>query len=109
MSFTKGKSGNPDGRPKGTPNKQKKELWELMRERFPNYHPVLAMTAIATNEENELNLRLMAHKEVAKYLCPQLKAVEQNIQFTETSPPIINIEMMSSHIPLANSENEVIM
>jgi len=109
MAFTKGKSGNPDGRPKGTPNKEKKELWELMRESFPRYHPVLAMTAIATNEENDLNLRLMAHKEVARYVCPQLKAVEQSIQIEPNSPPTINIEILSSPIPLANSENEVIM
>lgn len=113
MSFTKGKSGNPDGRPKGTPNKQKKELWELMRERFPDYHPVLAMTDIATNEENELNLRLMAHKEVAKYVCPQLKAVEQNLQVMELKQPTINIVpyIQEGAIcpPMANSENEVII
>ena len=64
------------GRKAGTPNAERKELYALMAEKYPNYHPVMAMADIANNPKNEIDLRFQANKEVAKYVCPQLKAVE---------------------------------
>lgn len=64
------------GRRKGVPNSERKELYQLMADRYPNYHPVIAMADMANDEENEIDLRFQANKEVAKYVCPQLKAVE---------------------------------
>lgn len=63
------------GRKAGTPNRERKDLLELMNEKYPNYHPVIAMVKIAHNSKNEV-LRFQAHKEVAKYIAPQLKSVE---------------------------------
>jgi hypothetical protein len=57
-------------------NKEKKELKEMMAERFPDYHPVIAMAEIANDELNDVDIRLTAHKEVSKYVAPQLKAIE---------------------------------
>lgn len=64
------------GRLPGTPNKKSLEIRELVTERYPGYHPVLALAEIATDPTNEVTVRLQANKEVAKYLCPQLKSVE---------------------------------
>ena len=63
------------GREQGTPNRDRKELLELLGEKYPNYHPVIALAEIAHNSKNEV-LRFQAHKEVAKYVSPQLKAIE---------------------------------
>jgi hypothetical protein len=78
------------GRKKGTVNKDKQELRALLEGRFPGYHPVVAMAEIATavsEVEREdgsivsvplhsIETRMMAHREVAKYVEPQLTAVE---------------------------------
>lgn len=64
------------GREQGTPNREHKKLIEMLAEKYPNYHPVLAMADIANNGTLEINLRFHANKEVAKYICPQLKTVE---------------------------------
>lgn len=64
------------GRLPGTPNKKSLEIRELVEERYPGYHPVLALAEIATDPTNEVTIRLQANKEVAKYLCPQLKSIE---------------------------------
>ena len=64
------------GRTKGTPNAERKELNELMKERFPNWHPVIGMAEIANDETLEVDIRLSAMKEVSKYIAPQLKAIE---------------------------------
>ncbi len=63
------------GRQKGTPNRDRKDLLEMLNEKYPNYHPVIAMVKIAHKSKNEV-LRFQAHKEVAKYIAPQLKSVE---------------------------------
>jgi len=64
------------GRLPGTPNKKSLEIRELVAQRYPNYHPVLALAEIATDPANEVAIRLQANKEVAKYMAPQLKAIE---------------------------------
>lgn len=66
------------GRKKGTPNAERKELYTLLAKKFPGYNPVFAMAEIALDKKNLPDLRLQAHKEVAKYTFPQLKAVEVN-------------------------------
>lgn len=63
------------GRVKGTPNGDRKDLLEMMHKKYPKYHPVIALAEIAHTSPNEV-LRFQAHKEVAKYICPQLKAME---------------------------------
>ncbi len=64
------------GRQKGTPNKDKKELLDQLAERFPDYHPVLAMAEIANDEKAGAEMRFQAHKEVAQYVTPKLKSIE---------------------------------
>jgi hypothetical protein len=63
------------GRTKGTPNKNSSQLVQLIAERYPNYHPVLALVEIA-NTATEVAIQVQANKEVAKYVCPQLKSIE---------------------------------
>lgn len=64
------------GRQKGTPNSDKKELRERIAEKYPDYDPVMAMVEIAQDNDNEIDIRLSANKEVAKYIHSQLKSVE---------------------------------
>jgi hypothetical protein len=70
------------GRKVGTPNRDRRDLCDILHEKYPNYHPVIALAQIAHKSKNEL-LRFQAHKEVAKYICPQLKSVEIN----DLTPP----------------------
>lgn len=63
------------GRQKGTPNKPKRALLALLREKYPNYHPVLEMAKIA-HETADVSLAAQMHKEIAQYVEPKLKAVE---------------------------------
>ena len=64
------------GRKKGTPNKDKQELRDMLAEHFPDYHPVLALAKLATNKRTSIDRRILCHREVAKYVAPQLKAIE---------------------------------
>ena len=88
------------GRKKGTPNKDKAELLELIRDVVgdQNYHPVVAMALIANDNSTktvvkgykdgepvaievpkyDLELRAQMHKEVAQYVAPKLKAIEHS-------------------------------
>ena len=38
------------GRKKGTPNQDKQELIDMIQEKFPNYHPLLALAEIANDD-----------------------------------------------------------
>ena len=70
------------GRQKGTANKRTNELANLLRERFPDYDPVIAMAAIARDDDVELHHRITCHREVAQYLHAKRKFIEVE---TETS------------------------
>jgi|ERR1035437_6632043 hypothetical protein len=77
------------GRKQGTPNSERKDLVEMLRDKYPNYNPVIALADIAHSSKNEL-LRFQAHKEVAKYISPQLKSIEINGDLdTNNMKPII--------------------
>ena len=43
---------------------------------FPDYDPVVAIAGIAQDPSVPLSVRLECHKDVAKYLIPQVKSVE---------------------------------
>ncbi len=64
------------GRQAGTPNKRKDRLLRRLERDFPDYHPVAELAKIANDPKNDVATRLQANKEVAKYVEPQLKAVE---------------------------------
>lgn len=64
------------GRQKGTPNKRTKELIAAIEEVCPNYDPVVAMAKIANDANQDPNLRIQCHKEVAQYVHAKRKAVE---------------------------------
>lgn len=66
------------GRKAGTPNKDKAELLQQIRDHIGDqeYHPVFAMAEIAVDEEMGNDMRFSAHREVAQYVAPKLKSVE---------------------------------
>ena len=64
------------GRAAGTPNKRTSELLNMLSERFPDYHPVLAMAEIANDTSVAVDIRLDCHKQIAPYVVPKLKAIE---------------------------------
>jgi hypothetical protein len=73
------------GRLPGTPNKKSLEVRELIAKTYPDYHPLLALCEIAVDKNNDVALRLQANKEVAKYVCPQLKT----ITLVEDDPEVV--------------------
>lgn len=80
------------GRPKGSPNKPKRRLLQLIQDTYPGYHPVLEMAKTANDPEADLNTRFNANKEVAKYIEPTLKAVEiSGDSEGETLPITVNM------------------
>jgi hypothetical protein len=68
------------GRAKGTPNKDKAELLQLIRDHVGDqeFHPVLAMAEIAVSDDYGVETRTAMLKEVSQYVAPKLKAVEHS-------------------------------
>lgn len=64
------------GRIGGTPNKSTKAIAEMLAEKYPHYHPIIALAEIANDKKQDITIRLHANKEVAKYICPQLKSID---------------------------------
>ena len=60
----------------GIPNKNKQALIALLEVKYPGYNPVVSMAEIANDMDNDLPTRFNAHKEVAQYIVPKLKALE---------------------------------
>ena len=85
--FQKGKP-KTGGREKGTPNKKKQELIDRIEEKYPNYDPLLSLVAIGNDPETPLELKVTCHKEVAKYIHPQRKAVDISGDMNINDEPI---------------------
>jgi hypothetical protein len=73
MPFQKGRA-KTGGKVKGSKHKITRDLVALLDELKCN--PIEGMAKIATDEKIDIAIRLRAHAEVAKYVHPQLKAIE---------------------------------
>lgn len=56
--------------------KDRVDLMAFLKRNMPDYDPILELCKIATDYKNNVDTRLNANKEVAKYVYPQLRAVE---------------------------------
>ena len=79
------------GRTSGTLNKKSQAVGELIAQKYPTYHPILSLVEIAQDTSNEVSLRLQANKEVAKYVCPQLKSIEIKEYQEETRIVVVRV------------------
>ncbi len=55
---------------------QSKKILDLIREKHPNYHPLLSLADIAHNDGANLKLQAECHTTIARYTESQLKSVE---------------------------------
>lgn len=62
-----------------------------IQEKFPNYHPLIAIAEIAHNTDANLELQFNCHKTIAKYIEPELKAVE--IKTDGSGLPVIRVSL----------------
>ena len=67
---------NKGGRPKGSTTKRGLGAVRRIREKFPDYDPLLHLAEIANDPDAEPSLRMSASKEVACYQYPKLKSTE---------------------------------
>lgn len=51
-------------------------LLDMLQKRYLGYHPVVAMAEMAHESNIEDRIKFDCHKEIAKYIEPQLKSVE---------------------------------
>lgn len=61
---------------KNTLSEAVKSTKEQLNEHCPGFIPVVFLAKVAMDENNSIEVRVTAAKEVAKYVSPQLKAVE---------------------------------
>lgn len=54
-------------------------MMQMIREKYPEYHPIMAMVDIAHNGQAALELQFQCHKTVAQYIMPTLKSVEVRV------------------------------
>jgi Family of unknown function (DUF5681) len=78
MTFKVGPSGNPNGRPKGSKNKQTLAVTELLE--ALGCDPIEGMAMIAMDEKADPTLRAQIYKELAQYIAPKRKAVEMKTE-----------------------------
>jgi hypothetical protein len=80
-------------------------LLHMLRQRHPEYHPIMSIAHIAhvaEGEEGYLDTALRAHAIILKYIEPELKSVEVNIN--QDRKRVINVSLFEEEQP-AQLEN----
>lgn len=62
----------------------KSQVLNSIRRFYPDYHPLVAIAHIAHSPESDGRLKFDCHRVIAKYVEPELKALEVRGTFTET-------------------------
>lgn len=64
--------------------------------KYPNYHPLIAIAEIAHTEGVDIELKFNCHKTIAKYIEPELKAVE--IKTDPNNLPTVRVSLFQDDI-----------
>ncbi|OLY91788.1 hypothetical protein SAMN05444008_10936 [Cnuella takakiae] len=75
MPFEKGKSGNPEGRPKGSANKATSKIRELMSDFLEKNFPVIAEEF----EKLEGRDKVKAYTDLLPYVMPKMQSISNEI------------------------------
>ena len=81
------------GRQKGTPNKDKQELLELIQATGCK-HPLQGLAEIAkqSHDSGELELATTCYKELAQYVAAKRKAVEHSGEIEQKGPLVVVLD-----------------
>lgn len=63
----------------------------LIRTKFPDYHPILAIAEIAHDKDVDVKVKLDCHKTLIRYVTPELKSIEVKAQITESRRVIVSL------------------
>lgn len=64
----------------------------LIRQKYPEYHPLLAIAEMAHDDKIEdPRLKLDCHKTIVKYVTPELKSVEIKADVTEHRRVVVSL------------------
>jgi len=70
-------------------------ILSLIQTKFPNYHPLLAMVEMAHDTSVEDSIKFNCHKELARYVAPQLKAVE--VRTSSDELPKVSVSLFAEN------------
>lgn len=52
------------------------QLLEMIQEKYPDYHPLMAVADIANQDDSTIGQKMEASKTVLKYTLPELKSID---------------------------------
>lgn len=85
------------------PDKSEQEIAELLdsvQPAYQEYDPVIAMSLIAVDHANPVDLRLRAHAEVAQYTRPKLKSIEMTVDPASEEEQAVRRELANRLVTL---------
>lgn len=70
-----------------------KRLLNMLQERYPTYHPLMAIADLANSEQVKIDPRLAleCHKTILQYVEPKLQSIEVKADITETRRVMVSL------------------
>jgi len=76
-------------------------MLDLIRMKYPEYHPVVAMADLAHTTDNE-EIEFKCHQSIAKFVLPELKSIEVRAQINEQRRVVVELfdeSLMPKNLP----------